>query len=153
MVLFSEGGGGRPGDTDGHFSSGTFHDFAALSGLVPIIGINSGRCYEGNASLLGCCDVVIAARNSNIGMGGPAMIESGGRGVFRPEEIGPMEIQTPNGVVDVAVSDEAQGVRVARQYLSYFQGSLGEWEAADVVAAQLLKTACASTTSAPWSKL
>lgn len=131
LVLFAEGGGGRPGDTDGDFSSRTFHDFPKLSGLVPLIGIVSGRCFAGNASLLGCCDVVIATSNSNIGMGGPAMIESGGLGVFRPEQIGPMSVQAPSGVVDMAVADEAEAVRVARKYLSYFQGSLDRFECAD----------------------
>ncbi len=131
LVLFAEGGGGRPGDTDGDFSSSTFHDFAKLSGLVPLVGIVSGRCFAGNASLLGCCDVVIATANSNIGMGGPAMIESGGLGVFRPDQIGPMDVQVRSGVVDIAVADEAEAVRAARQYLSYFQGSIRDWECAD----------------------
>jgi acetyl-CoA carboxylase carboxyltransferase component len=131
LVLFAEGGGGRPGDTDGDFSSRTFHDFPKLSGLVPLIGIVSGRCFAGNASLLGCCDVVIATGNSNIGMGGPAMIESGGLGVFRPEQIGPMSVQVPNGVVDIAVADEAEAACVARKYLSYFQGSLDRFTCAD----------------------
>jgi acetyl/propionyl-CoA carboxylase alpha subunit/acetyl-CoA carboxylase carboxyltransferase component len=131
LVLFAEGGGGRPGDTDGDFSSRTFYDFPKLSGLVPLIGIVSGRCFAGNASLLGCCDVVIATNNSNIGMGGPAMIESGGLGLFRPEEIGPMNVQVPSGVVDIAVTDEAEAVRVTRQYLSYFQGSLPHFTCAD----------------------
>ncbi len=131
VVLFAEGGGGRPGDTDGHFHTRTFYDFPRLSGLVPIVGIVSGRCFAGNASMLGCCDVVIATRNSNIGMGGPAMIESGGLGVFRPEQIGPIDVQVPSGVVDIAVADEAEAVRAARKYLSYFQGSLNEFECAD----------------------
>ena len=131
LVLFAEGGGGRPGDTDGDFSSRTFHDFPKLSGLVPMIGIVSGRCFAGNASLLGCCDVVIATANTNLGMGGPAMIESGGLGVFRPEQIGPMSVQVPSGVVDVAVADEAEAVRAARKYLAYFQGSVSHFEYAD----------------------
>jgi acetyl/propionyl-CoA carboxylase alpha subunit len=131
LVLFAEGGGGRPGDTDGDFSSRTFHDFPKLSGLVPLVGIISGRCFAGNASLLGCCDVVIATKNSNIGMGGPAMIESGGLGVFRPEEVGPLSVQEPNGVVDIAVADEAEAVQVARKYLSYFQGSLTSFTCPD----------------------
>jgi acetyl/propionyl-CoA carboxylase alpha subunit len=131
LVLFAEGGGGRPGDTDGDFSSRTFHDFPKLSGLVPLIGIVSGRCFAGNASLLGCCDVVIATKNSNIGMGGPAMIESGGLGIFRPEEVGPMSVQEPNGVVDIAVADEVEAALVARKYLSYFQGSLDHFACAD----------------------
>jgi acetyl-CoA carboxylase carboxyltransferase component len=131
LVLFAEGGGGRPGDTDGGFSSKTFNDFPRLSGLVPLVGITSGRCYAGNASLLGCCDVVIATKGSNIGMGGPAMIEGGGLGIFRPEEIGPLEVQMRNGVVDVAVEDEAEAVQAAKKYLSYFQGSIGEWSCAD----------------------
>ncbi|HYL59458.1 MAG TPA: carboxyl transferase domain-containing protein [Candidatus Acidoferrales bacterium] len=132
LVLFAEGGGGRPGDTDGGFHhSRSFHDFPKLSGLVPLVGITSGRCYAGNASLLGCCDVVIATQNSNIGMGGPAMIEGGGLGIFRPEEIGAMDVQVPNGVVDIAVRDEAAAVRAARQYLGYFQGPVKDWECAD----------------------
>ncbi len=135
VVLFSEGGGGRPGDTDGSGVAGldclAFHLFGGLSGLVPTVGINSGRCFAGNAALLGCCDVVIATRNSNIGMGGPAMIEGGGLGVFRPEEVGPMEVQVPGGVVDVAVADEAEAVAVAKRYLSYFQGAIADFECAD----------------------
>ncbi len=135
VVLFSEGGGGRPGDTDGVGGSGldcwAFQYFGALSGLVPLVGVNSGYCFAGNAALLGCCDVVIATANSNIGMGGPAMIEGGGLGVFRPDEVGPMEVQRANGVVDIAVEDEAEATAVAKQYLSYFQGALEDWDCAD----------------------
>jgi acetyl-CoA carboxylase carboxyltransferase component len=133
FVLFAEGGGGRPGDTDGIGGEDTltFSHFAQLSALVPMVGITSGRCFAGNASLLGCCDVVIATANSNIGMGGPAMIEGGGLGVFAPEEIGPMSVQVQSGVVDLAVADEAEAVQVAKKYLSYFQGPLAQWECAD----------------------
>jgi acetyl/propionyl-CoA carboxylase alpha subunit len=135
VVLFSEGGGGRPGDTDGIGVAGldcmAFTYFARLSGRAPLVGINSGRCFAGNAALLGTCDVVIATRNSNIGMGGPAMVEGGGLGIFRPEDIGPIDVQVANGVVDLAVEDEAEAVRVARQYLGYFQGRLPEWTCAD----------------------
>jgi hypothetical protein len=93
-----------------------------LSGLVPLVGITNGYCFAGNAALLGCCDVIIATEGSNIGMGGPAMVEGGGLGVFPPEEIGPLDVQVANGVVDVAVADEAEAVQVAKQYLGYFQG-------------------------------
>lgn len=135
VVLFSEGGGGRPGDTDALGIAGldvpTFQAFARLSGLVPLVGVNAGFCFAGNAALLGCCDVVIATADSNIGMGGPAMVEGGGLGVFRPEEIGPMSVQSPNGVVDVAVADEAEAVAAAKRYLGYFQGPVAEWSCAD----------------------
>ena len=137
LVLFAEGGGGRPGDVDaaGVMAAGldlsTFAKFAGLSGRVPVLGIVSGPCFAGNAALLGCCDVIIATQNSNIGMGGPVMIEGGGLGVFRPEEIGPIDVQTKNGVVDIAVADDAEAVAVAKQYLSYFQGATSQWEAAD----------------------
>jgi acetyl-CoA carboxylase carboxyltransferase component len=132
VVLFAEGGGGRPcDDASSGGGSITFARFPQLSGLVPMVGITSGRCFAGNASVLGCCDVIIATENSNIGMGGPAMIEGGGLGVFAPEDIGPMEVQVPNGVVDIAVKDEAEAVAVAKKYLSYFQGNLKDWEAPD----------------------
>ncbi len=137
VILFAEGGGGRPGDVDadGVVVAGldltTFAMFARLSGKVPLVGIVSGRCFAGNAVLLGCCDVIIAAKNSNIGMAGPVMIEGGGLGSCRPEDIGPIDVQTSNGVVDVAVADDAEAVAVAKKYLSYFQGAISRWEAAD----------------------
>ncbi len=135
VVFFTEGGGGRPGDTDGVGVSGldcwAFNFFARLSASVPLVGINAGYCFAGNAAILGCCDVVIATADSNIGMGGPAMIEGGGLGVFEPNEIGPMPVQQANGVVDVAVTGEAEAVEVAKQYLSYFQGSLAHWTCSD----------------------
>lgn len=125
VVLFAEGGGGRPGDTDGLGVSGldcwAFRDFAELSGLVPLVGIAGGFCFAGNAALLGCCDVVIALDGANIGMGGPAMIEGGGLGVHPPESIGPTNVQVANGVVDVLVKDDVEAVQVAKKYLDFFQ--------------------------------
>tara|TARA_B100000029_G_scaffold7558_1_gene7971 strand:+ start:29 stop:3394 length:3366 start_codon:yes stop_codon:yes gene_type:complete len=134
-ILFAEGGGGRPGDTDTSGVAGldcfAFTYFAQLSGLVPVLGITTGRCFAGNAVLLGCCDVIIATEDSNIGIGGPAMIEGGGLGIFTPEEVGPMDVQVPNGVVDIAVKDEKEAVATAKKYLSYFQGVKKEWKAPD----------------------
>src|SRR4029079_5272726 len=127
VVFFTEGGGGRPGDTDSSGMTGldclAFALFADLSGLVPLVGITSGRCLAGNAALLGCCDVIIATEGSNIGMGGPAMIEGGGLGVYAPEDAAPVSVQAPTGVIAVTVADDVEAVRVAKQYLSYFQGA------------------------------
>ncbi len=135
VVLFAEGGGGRPGDVDvqtvAALDTPSFLSFAALSGRVPLVGVVSGRCFAGNAALLGCSDVIIATDNSNIGMGGPAMIEGGGLGSFKPEEIGPADVQAKNGVIDVRVADEAEAVAVARKYLGFFQGPLAGWSAPD----------------------
>jgi len=135
VVLFAEGGGGRPGDTDkqavGGLDNTTFAGFARLSGLVPVVGIVSGYCFAGNAALLGCCDVIIATRNASIGMAGPAMIEGGGLGVYAPAEVGPVQVQSPNGVIDLLVDDEAQAVAAAKRYLGYFQGAISQWECVD----------------------
>ncbi|MFI7407503.1 carboxyl transferase domain-containing protein [Streptomyces sp. NPDC049627] len=135
VVLFAEGGGGRPGDVDGTVVSGldctAFALFASLSGKVPLVGIGSGRCFAGNAALLGCCDVIIATPEASIGMGGPAMIEGGGLGSFAPEDVGPVEVQRANGVIDLEAEDDADAVRLARTYLSYFQGPVTEWECPD----------------------
>lgn len=130
-VFYCEGGGGRPGDTEGGGFIRGFEFWGRMSGTAPLVGIASGRCFAGNASVLGCCDVIIATEGSNIGMGGPAMIEGGGLGVFRPEEIGPVEVQEKNGVIDIVARDEADATRLARQYLSYFQGPVADWTAAD----------------------
>ena len=170
VVLFAEGGGGRAGtggkreggvsttgagqgrSEDGYrpLDTPTFAAMARLSGLVPLVGVTSRYCFAGNASLLGCCDVIIATADSNIGMGGPALIEGGNLGVFRPEEIGPMDVQVANGVVDIAVRDEAEAVAATKQYLSYFQGRVptGNATTSAACATSSPRTGCASTTCA-----
>ncbi|NSX14758.1 carbamoyl-phosphate synthase large subunit [Cupriavidus taiwanensis] len=138
LVLFGEGGGGRPGDVDFPSVSGlyqpSFAAFAELSGNVPVVGIVSGRCFAGNAAFLGCCDVIIADKSANIGMAGPAMIEGGGLGIFSPEEVGPASVQVANGVVDILVDNEAEAVRAAKHYLSMFQGRVAQWSGPDALA-------------------
>lgn len=137
VVIFAEGGGGRPNDVDAFdisFSGldvPSFYRFAQLSGKVPVIAIVAGRCFAGNAAFPATADVVIATKNSNLGMGGPAMIEGGGLGSFTPEDIGPADIQAANGVIDILVDDEAEAVVAAKQYLGYFQGSRTDWSAPD----------------------
>ncbi|MBC95580.1 biotin carboxylase [bacterium] len=135
VVFFTEGGGGRPGDTDGLQVAGldclAFGLWAELSGDVPLVGITSGYCFAGNAAILGCCDVIIATEDANIGMGGPSMIEGGGLGTYHPSEIGPMETQKANGVVDILAKDEQEAVKIAKKYLSYFQGEGTDWDLQD----------------------
>jgi acetyl-CoA carboxylase carboxyltransferase component len=130
VVIFAEGGGGRPGDTDGTGVAGldvtTFRVLAALNGRVPLVAIVSGYCFAGNAALAGVCDVIIATEDSSLGMGGPAMIEGGGLGAVAPGDVGPMPVQVANGVVDVLARDDAAAVAVARKYLSYFAGPDGQ---------------------------
>jgi acetyl-CoA carboxylase carboxyltransferase component len=161
LVLFAEGGGGRPGISGGEpetpstagaagadsaaaavdiagrggggvpIDSYTFTKLCELSGLVPLVGVNSGRCFAGNTVMLASCDVIIAAENSTIGLGGPAMIEGGGLGIYTPEEVGPMSFQVPNGVVDILVKDDEEAIDAAKKYLSYFQGPIDQWETHD----------------------
>src|ERR1019366_2619201 len=128
-------GGGRPGDTDHAMVAGldvmAFALWARLSGVVPRIGIASGRCFAGNAALLGCSDLIIATPEASIGMGGPAMIEGGGLGIVDADQVGPFDVQVQNGVIDIAATDEADAVRLARHALSFFQGPIAEWESPD----------------------
>ena len=170
LVLFAEGGGGRPGISGGEraepkdiaveaglrkpgeapprsgatavdvagrggggvpVDSYTFTKLCELSGLVPLVGVNSGRCFAGNTVMLASCDVIIAAENSTIGLGGPAMIEGGGLGIYTPEEVGPMSFQVPNGVVDILVKDDEEAIETTKKYLSYFQGPVQHWNAHD----------------------
>lgn len=135
VVIFAEGGGGRPGDTDvvggSLLDAEAFALFAALSGRVPLIAIVNGRCFAGNAALAGSADVIIATEGSSMGMAGPAMIEGGGLGTVEPDDVGPMDVQTANGVVDVLVADEAAAVSVAKHYLSFTQGRVAAPEPHD----------------------
>jgi acetyl-CoA carboxylase carboxyltransferase component len=136
VVLFAEGGGGRPGDTDYPVVSAldvrSFAKWAALSGVVPRIAVVNGRCFAGNAVLAGCSDLIVATEDTSLGMGGPAMIAGGGLGRVEADEVGPIEMQAPNGVVDIVVADEAAAVHVAQQLLGYFQAPvLGGGDAVD----------------------
>ena len=131
VVLFAEGGGGRPGDVDVHTIAGlyisTFVEYAALRGIVPTIAIVNGYCFAGNAALAGSSDIIIGTKNSSLGMGGPAMIEGGGLGKFHPSEVGPSEVQSKNGVLDIVAEDENAAIRIARELLSFWQGSKTTW--------------------------
>ena len=136
VVMYTEGGGGRPGDTDvttaiAGLDITSFEVWARLSGRVPRIAVNNGYCFAGNAVLFGCADITIATRKSWIGMAGPAMIEGGGLGVFEPTEIGPIDVQENNGVVDIVAEDEAHATALAKKCMGYFQGVLDEWRCAD----------------------
>lgn len=136
LVMYTEGGGGRPGDTDvttqiAGLNIKSFSTWAALSGKVPRIAVNNGYCFAGNAALFGCADFTIATRSSWIGMAGPAMIEGGGLGTFAPTDIGPIDVQEKNGVVDIVADDEAHATALAKQLLSYFQGNVQDWETVD----------------------
>ena len=131
-VFFAEGGGGRPGDTDHAVVSGldtrAFALWARLSGVVPRIAVVSGRCFAGNAVIAGASDLIVATPDIALGMGGPAMVEGGGLGEFAPEEIGPLPVQGPNGVVDVEAAGEAEAVAAAKRLIGYFQGAHPDWE-------------------------
>ncbi len=136
VVMFSEGGGGRPGDVDvttmiAGLNIESFYTWAALSGRVPRIAINNGFCFAGNAVLFGCADITIATRSSWIGMAGPAMIEGGGLGTYKPTEIGPIDVQEKNGVVDIVAEDEANATAIAKKLLGYFQGPVENWSCDD----------------------
>jgi methylmalonyl-CoA carboxyltransferase 12S subunit len=126
-VFYAEGGGGRPGDTDypvvSALDTRAFALWAKLSGIVPRIAVVAGRCFAGNAVIAGCSDLIVATEGISLGMGGPAMIEGGGLGKVDPDEIGPVEMQSRNGVVDVVVADEAEATAATKQLLGYFQGA------------------------------
>ncbi len=129
VVFFTEGGGGRPGDVDLPLVSaldvGSFALWGELTGVVPRIAVVSGRCFAGNAVIAGSADLRIATPDANLGMAGPAMIAGGGLGTFAPEEIGPVDEQAANGVLDVVVDDEAEAVDVVRRLLGCVQASAG----------------------------
>ena len=133
VIFYTEGGGGRPGDTDmpgvSWLDCLAFALFGRLAGKASLIGVNSGYCFAGNAALLGTCDVVIATADSNIGMAGPAMIEGGGLGSFAPTDIGPIEVHRTNGVVDIVVADEQEATAAAKALIGMTQGALAHWEA------------------------
>ena len=142
VVLYTEGGGGRThggprsaggpqAGSVGGLSVRTWRELGKLSGLVPLVGVNSGYCFAGNVVLLGACDVIIATKDSSLGIGGPAVIEGGGLGAYAPREVGPVEIQQPNGVIDILVADEEEATATAKHYLSFFQGRAKEWSAHD----------------------
>jgi methylmalonyl-CoA carboxyltransferase 12S subunit len=135
VVFFAEGGGGRPGDSDHPVVSAlqvrAFALWAKLSGQVPRIAIVAGNCFAGNAVIAGCSDLIVATRTASLGMAGPAMIAGGGLGEVRAEDVGPVETQAPNGVVDVVVEDEAEAVATAKGLLGYFHGALENWSAGD----------------------
>jgi acetyl-CoA carboxylase carboxyltransferase component len=133
VVLFAEGGGGRPGDVDWNGASlldvRAFRIFSEIPG--PTIGVNTGYCFAGNAALLGQCDVIVGTPDSNLGMGGPAMIEGGGLGRFPPGDIGPADVQAARGVIDIVAADDPFAVSTVRTLLGLIRGPTREGTAPD----------------------
>src|SRR3954467_12104332 len=127
VIFFAEGGGGRPGDIDypvvSALDARAFALWARLSGLVPRIAVVAGRCFAGNAVIAGCSDLIVATENVSLGMGGPAMIEGGGLGKVDPDDVGPLDMQAGNGVIDVVAKDEAEATAITKKLLAYFQGA------------------------------
>ncbi len=138
IVCWLEGGGARPHDLNAGSGLGldltTFMAFARLSGQAPLVGIVTGRCFAGNANLAGMCDVLIATPKANIGMAGPPLVEAALGEIFTPEDIGPVEVQEPNGVIDILAADEGEAIELAKKYLSYFRGTSDQWRAPEVAA-------------------
>ena len=136
VVMYTVGGGGRPGDTDVHVLFAgllipSFCNWAKLKGKSLRVAVNNGYCFAGNAALFGTADFCISTKNSWLGMAGPAMIEGGGLGKVNPKDIGPAEEQEKLGVIDYLAEDEADATSFAKKLLSYFQGSLNKWETKD----------------------
>jgi len=62
------------------------------------------------------------------------MIAGGGLGEVHPDDVGSIDVMTRNGVVDVAVADEAEATAVAKTLLAYFQGATPPGPAPDQAA-------------------
>ena len=136
VIMYTEGGGGRPGDTDVKIAAATldvetFAAWSSLHGQALRIAVNNGYCFAGNAVLFGAADLTIATEKSWIGMAGPAMVAGAGLGEVRAEDIGPTSVQKANGVIDLVATDEADATRKARQLLGYFQGPVKDWQEED----------------------
>jgi len=122
VICWLDGGGARPHDMHvvARPSTPTFVVFARLSGLVPTIGIVPGRAFAGHANLAGMCDLLVATRDSAMGLAGPPLVEAALGKRFTPEEIGPAEAHWASGVIDVLVDNEEEAIAVAKNYLAYF---------------------------------
>jgi acetyl-CoA carboxylase carboxyltransferase component len=133
VICWLDGGGARPHDmkVEARGSTPTFVVFARLSGLVPTIGILPGRAFAGHANLAGMCDVLIATRDSAMGMAGPPLVEAALGVKLTPEEVGPAEVHVASGVIDILVDDEAQAIAAAKKYLAYFSGPTAAGPAPD----------------------
>ena len=63
VIMYTEGGGGRPGDTDVHVQFAglnipSFSNWAKLRGKSIRIAVNNGYCFAGNAALFGTADFI-----------------------------------------------------------------------------------------------
>ncbi len=136
LVLWAEGAGWRAHDDNinARFYEETFAMMARLSGHVPTVSIVAGRCFAGNANLVGLCDTVIATRAATLGMAGPPLVEAALGVKMTPEELGPAALHEEAGGIDVLAEDEAEAARIARQYLGYFGGPGAPGAAPDTLA-------------------
>lgn len=122
VICWLEGGGARTHDMTlaARGRSPTFVTFARLSGVAPTIGIVPSRAFAGHANLAGMCDLLIAVRDSAMGLAGPPLVEAAMGVKLTPEEIGPAAVHVQSGVVDLLAEDDAHAIDLAKRYLAYF---------------------------------
>lgn len=136
VICWLDGGGARPHDmkVEGRGPSHTFVLFARLSGLAPTVAILPGHAFAGHANLAGMSDLLIATRDSTMGMAGPPLVEAALGVKLKPEEIGPSDVHYAAGAIDILVEDESEAVETAKRYLSYFGPPLPSGAAPDPAA-------------------
>ena len=68
-------------------------------------------------------DVIIATRESCMGIAGPPFVEAATSQRLTPEELGPAALHVSTGMVDVLVEDDRAAVDTARTYLDLVGGT------------------------------
>ncbi len=124
LVFLLDGGGHRiqDGQDSRHFAraNSTFHDFARMSGWVPMVAAMLGAGFAGPTNYAGMADFVVMVRSqSTMGLAGPALVKAGTGETVDGQAIGGADAQTRNGLADLACDSEDEALQAVRRFLSF----------------------------------
>ncbi len=131
VVMLLDGGGHRiqDGQSSRAYASAVriFHDFAEMSGWVPMVSAVLGAGFAANTNYSAMADLVVMVRGkSTMGLAGPALVKAGTGEVATTEALGGAGVQVDRqGLADLGVASEQDAFASIRRFLSYLPSNAG----------------------------
>jgi acetyl-CoA carboxylase carboxyltransferase component len=131
VVYLLDSAGARVTETVGAAFAGAgdlFREITVMSGVVPQVAAMLGPCSAGTAYIPALCDFVPMVKGtSSMALAGVHLVRAATGEEVTEEEMGGSGVHTKtSGVADLECTDDAECLRVVRDYLSYFPSRYGD---------------------------
>ncbi len=133
LVRLHQGAGGSVAGSSGTgqshapvYETHRFRSIARALKTVPVASAALGAVAGMPAGRLVSSHFAVMTRNSQVLIGGPALVERALKRQLTKEELGGPEVHESSGVVDAVVDDEFAAFDAIRRFLSYLPANVSE---------------------------